>query len=81
MCAARTAEAVRAPIRYHTLAWQTLIYGKECFILSLKIEKMTLTNITYLKYSSTVLPAKSDSYVVFCLQSYQGLIIDRSLVY
>ena len=29
----------------------------------------------------TVLPAKSDSDVMFCLQSYQGLIIDRSLVY
>ena len=29
----------------------------------------------------TVLPAKSDSYVMFCLQSYQGLISDRSLVY
>ena len=30
---------------------------------------------------STVLPAKSDSDVMFCLQSYQGLRIDRSLVY
>ena len=30
---------------------------------------------------STVLPVKSDSDVVFCLQSYQGLRIDRSLVY
>ena len=30
---------------------------------------------------ATVLPAKSDSGVMFCLQSYQGLIIDRSLVY
>ena len=29
----------------------------------------------------TVLLAKSDSDVIFCLQSYQGLIIDRSLVY
>ena len=28
-----------------------------------------------------VLPAKSDSGVMFCLQSYQELIIDRSLVY
>ena len=32
-------------------------------------------------YSLTVLPAKSDSDVMFCLQSYQGLMIDRSLVY
>ena len=31
--------------------------------------------------SSTVLPAKSDSGVMFCLQSYPELIIDRSLVY
>ena len=29
----------------------------------------------------TVLPAKSDSDFMFYLQSYQGLIIDRSLVY
>ena len=29
----------------------------------------------------TVLPAKSDTDDMFCLQSYQGLIIDRSLVY
>ena len=30
---------------------------------------------------TTVLPAKSDSDFMFCLQSYQGLIINRSLVY
>ena len=30
---------------------------------------------------TTVLPVKSDSGVMFCLQSYQGHIIDRSLVY
>ena len=29
----------------------------------------------------TVLPVKSDSDVMFCLKSYRGLIIDRSLVY
>ena len=29
----------------------------------------------------TILPAKSDSDVVLCLQSYQGLILERSLVY
>ena len=28
----------------------------------------------------TILPAKSDSDVMFCLQSYQGLIIHNSLV-
>ena len=29
----------------------------------------------------TVLPANSDSDIMFCLQSYQGLRINRSLVY
>ena len=29
----------------------------------------------------TVMPAKSDSDVMFCLQCYQGRRIDRSLVY
>ena len=29
----------------------------------------------------TVLPAKSESEIMFCLQSYHGLRIDRSLVY
>ena len=29
----------------------------------------------------TVLPVKSDSDVMFCLQSFQGLRIDRSIVY
>ena len=27
--------AVRAATHYHTRAWQTFIYGKECFILLL----------------------------------------------
>ena len=31
--------------------------------------------------ADTVLPARSDSDVMFCLQSDQGLRIDRSLVY
>ena len=31
--------------------------------------------------TGTVLPAKSDSDIMFCLQRYQGLRIDRSLVY
>ena len=30
---------------------------------------------------ATVLAAKSDSDVMFCLQTYKGLRIDRSLVY
>ena len=31
--------------------------------------------------ANTILPAKGDSDVIFCLQSYQWLRIDRSLVY
>ena len=31
--------------------------------------------------AGTILPAKSDSDAIFCLQSYQGLRIDISLVY
>ena len=38
-------------------------------------------NVDMLKYICTVLPAKSDSDVLFCLQHYQELIIDKSLVY
>ena len=33
------------------------------------------------KAFTTVLPTKSDSDVMFCLQSYWGLILDSSLVY
>ena len=33
------------------------------------------------KNTLAVLPAKSDSDVMLCLQSYQGFIIERSLVY
>ena len=32
-------------------------------------------------HAITVVPAKSDIDFMFCLQSYQGLIIDRPLVY
>ena len=32
-------------------------------------------------YKGTILPVKSDSDVMFCLQSYLGLRIDGSLVY
>ena len=30
-------------------------------------------------YNTTVVPAKSDSDTMFCLQNYQGLIIERLL--
>ena len=42
---------------------------------------MLITDTDLPRLVSTVLPAKSDTDVVFCLQSYQGLIIDLSLVY
>ena len=35
--------------------------------------------VTSMIYACTVVPAKSDSEFRFCLQSYQGLTIDRSL--
>ena len=35
MCCSPNRVAVRAATHYHTRAWQTLIYGKECFILLL----------------------------------------------
>ena len=37
--------------------------------------------LTYRMEWITVLPAKSDSDVKFCLQSYQGFMIYRSVVY
>ena len=47
--------------------------------LMAKIVKMAI-NARYLS-TFTVMPAKSDSDFMFCLQCYQGLIINRSLVY
>ena len=35
MCCSPHRFAVRAATHYHTRAWQTLIYGKDCFILLL----------------------------------------------
>ena len=39
------------------------------------------TLATEINENTSVLPAKSDSYVMFCLHSYHGLRIDISLVY
>ena len=36
MCCSPHRFAVRTATHYHTRAWQTLIYEKECFILLLK---------------------------------------------
>ena len=43
MCCSPHRFAVRAATHYHTRAWQTFIYGKECFILLLNpIKQETL---------------------------------------
>ena len=44
--------------------------------LSESLQKQMCKSCIYI-----VLPAKSDSDVMFCLQIYHGYIIDRSLVY
>ena len=43
--------------------------------------KKYVISATINKLVITVVPAKSDSDVMFCLQSDKGLRIDRSLVY
>ena len=43
--------------------------------------KCDVCSVIWLQQKVTVLSAKSDSDVMFCLQSYQGLRIDISLVY
>ena len=40
-----------------------------------------IVSIPVFSFLLTDLPAKSDSDAMFCLQKYQGLISDRSLVY
>ena len=57
------------------------LMGKKIFTLVQMYSQNFCFYWTYDKENATVLPAKSDSDVMFCLQSYQGLRIDRSLVY
>ena len=45
------------------------------------VETITFINVFRKFTATTGLPAKSDSDVMFCLQSYQGLVIKKSLVY
>ena len=58
----------------------------QCFIVSKftggfwRIEQI-FCSVGVFSDISTVLPAKSDSDFMFCVQSYQGHIFDRSLVY
>ena len=42
---------------------------------------MRLTTAEHEILTASLLPAKSDSGVMFCLQTYQRLRIDRSLAY
>ena len=59
-------------IRSMRLTWvgRSLLTGRYC-----------LYEECLIKPAGTVVPTKSDSDAMFCLQSYQGLRIDRSLVY
>ena len=61
----------------HTLADTGLIERKSVF----KVSHQVRLKPNCLARVITVLPAKSDSDVMFCLQSDHGLIVDRSLVY
>ena len=52
-----------------------LMWGPNC------LQRLSADENIHHLQTNTVLPAKSDSVVMVCLQSYQGLIIDKSLVY
>ena len=43
--------------------------------------KLSKTSLNTSRYPATVVPTKSNSYVMFCLLRYQGLISDISLAY
>ena len=45
------------------------------------VVEVYIYNVNNLIIFITALPAKSDTDFMFCLQSYQGLIIDRSHMY
>ena len=69
MCCSPHRFAVRAATHYHTRAWRTLIYEKECFILLMK------TYLLRVLIASTVVPTKSDIDVIFCLQMLSKTLI------
>ena len=55
-----------------------------CFLESFFFLKRFLVHLSLILIYSNIciiLPAKSDSDVMLCLQSYHGFMIDRSLVY
>ena len=60
----------------------TVLYSEAIHIIitiHINISRFFLVSVV-VQVGNTVLPAKSDS-DMFCLQSYQGLRVDRSLVY
>ena len=65
--------------QYVELIWEKHIRAYLVLLFFLDVTH-TMTRDTQCGIT-TVLPARSDSDFVFCLHSYQGLIIDRSLVY
>ena len=57
--------------------WQFLLFAIISLVLIGTIKSVQTKGVS----TATVVPAKNESDVMFCLQSYQGLRIDRSLVY
>ena len=69
--------------KYQNCGSQTIYGNQEAEALQYRQTSKTSTHISNIMISKaiTVLPAKIDSDFMLCLQSNQGLIIDRSLVY
>ena len=66
----------------HVVAQLLLLKTPSLYNVSLCLIKVFIVAVLKIvENSDTVLLAKSDSDVMFCLQSYLGLIIDRSLLY
>ena len=52
-----------------------------CFVYKVIRDLESIDHLCINPIRSTVVPTKSDSDAMFCLQSYKGLRIDISLVY
>ena len=81
---AEVVQSVPAPVLKQT-SWSsfeentTQNQSAETLLKALKNVQQSMYTVEVIFF--TVLPAKNGSDVMFCLHSYQGLIIDRSLVY
>ena len=73
--------ACRTNNRLMALPGTTCGYGMVSLSLFTVYFQCLARSIKNTVHYDTVLPAKSDRDVMFCLQSYQGLIIDISLLY